>query len=272
MDYDKNYKIEELSKDLFAIDTAKGAAMYLVIGSEKALLIDTGIANKHGPLEVVKTLTDKPIELALTHAHIDHMYFAKEFSKVYLHENDIEEWNKGSLKRMFSYGCLMFGVLPKTYDIKMVTSIDEDTVLDIGGNTLKVILAPGHTPGSVIFVDDLHKILFMGDCIGNGGASAFMWLPGCLNISEYQINLKNLIEKLEPYKDYTFLGGHRAINFSEIKYPIETPLNYNMVVEIHELCGKMLAKEIEPQKQVLPTVWQYVYKNTGMIVRKKTIK
>ena len=83
------YRVEELQKGLWAIDDEKNDSMYLIEGSQKALLIDTCMVD--GPLApLLRQLTDKPVELALTHAHIDHMYHAPEFATVYLHQADID--------------------------------------------------------------------------------------------------------------------------------------------------------------------------------------
>ena len=60
----------------------------------KALLVDTGV-QEGKILPMLKSLTDKPISLALTHAHIDRMYHADEFEEVFLHERDIKAWHGG---------------------------------------------------------------------------------------------------------------------------------------------------------------------------------
>ena len=76
------YEIEKIDEGLWAIDDKMGCSMYLVEGKNKALLVDTGV--KEGEiLPMLKSLTDKPISLALTHAHIDHMYHADEFEEVF---------------------------------------------------------------------------------------------------------------------------------------------------------------------------------------------
>ena len=55
---------------------------------EKALLIDTGMGE--GDLAgLVSQLTDLPVEVAVTHPHLDHMHWIDKFSRVYLHKEDI---------------------------------------------------------------------------------------------------------------------------------------------------------------------------------------
>ena len=105
----EHYTIEELKPGLFAMDDENGDSLYLIVGEEKALLIDTGLM-REDIMPMLKSLTDKPIELALTHAHIDHMYHAPEFATVYLHEADIEAWRKGILRVLMLAGFQMFHV------------------------------------------------------------------------------------------------------------------------------------------------------------------
>ena len=84
----KNTRIERIADGLWALDEAHQGSMYLIEGDERALLIDTGMDAKP-LLPVLRTLTDKPIILALTHAHVDHMERADEFETVYLHRDDL---------------------------------------------------------------------------------------------------------------------------------------------------------------------------------------
>lgn len=267
------YKIDEIQPGLFAIDDEKSDSMYLIVGTRKALLIDTCLMNPD-ILPMLRTLTDKPIELALTHAHIDHMYHAGEFEKVYLNEKDIAAWKRGSLNLLMYAGYVMFHMPRKKFDVKHYIPITEETVFDLGGISIRVISAPGHTPGSCIFVDDEHKVLFMGDAVGNGGVSAWLWLPGCLKTSAYRDSLTVLQEKLKPYEAYAFLGGHRPQTLPTEDAPEGFPLNLQTVRDMYTLCGKMLDHSIEPvgkQKQFILTVWQYAYGITGMWVRKSMI-
>ncbi len=273
MEFD-GYTIEELQPGLFAIDDEKADSMYLIVGAEKALLIDTCLM-KEDILPMLRTLTDKPIELALTHAHIDHMYHAGEFNTVYLHERDIAAWKRGSLRLLMYAGYLMFHMPHKKFNVKRYVPISEETVLDLGGNRIHVIPAPGHTPGSSIYVDDIHKVLFMGDAVGNGGATAWLWLPGCMNIGAYRSNLERLLEQLKPYESYRFLGGHRPQTFPTADAPDGHPLNMDSVRDMHTLCTKLLEHTIKPvgrQKQFVLTTWQYAYGITGMWVTKGKIK
>jgi len=270
----QGYTIEELQPGLFAIDDENAASMYLVVGTDKALLIDTCIM-KADILPMLRTLTDKPVELALTHAHIDHMYHSEEFDTVYLHEKDIAAWKRGTLWLLARAGCLMFHVPDKKYDVRHFIPVTDDTAIDLGGNVIHVIPAPGHTPGSCVYVDDVHKVLFTGDAFGNGGASAWMWLPGSLNVGAYRSNLGTVIERLKPYESYPFLGGHRPQTLPTEEAPEGHPLNMQSVRDMHTICGKMLEHSVEPvaqERMFLLKTLQYAYGITGVWVTKHKIR
>ena len=63
---------------------------FLFIGTERALLVDAGFGGEGRSLkELVSTLTDKPVQLVITHADPDHTGFAAEFDAVYMHTGEI---------------------------------------------------------------------------------------------------------------------------------------------------------------------------------------
>lgn len=46
--------------------------------------------------------------------------------------------------------------------------IRTDTRIELGGTALSVCEVPGHTPGSVVVLDERSNRLFTGDAIGSG--------------------------------------------------------------------------------------------------------
>mgnify|MGYP000597070206 CR=1 FL=1 len=104
----KDTRIERIADGLWALDDAHQGSLYLIEGNERALLIDAGMGAEP-LLPVLRTLTDKPIALALTHAHVDHMERADEFETVYLHRGDLYAW-PGRLSLLFRMGQILFRV------------------------------------------------------------------------------------------------------------------------------------------------------------------
>ncbi len=58
------------------------------------------------------------------------------------------------------------------------TPVSGGDVIELGGCPVRVLEMPGHTPGSVIFVDEGHKVVFTGDAVGSG-VGVWMQLPNC---------------------------------------------------------------------------------------------
>ena len=81
-----NYQIFKLDEHSWMIQEGQGMAavyMYLLEGEKKAALIDTGMGRI--PLEkIVRSLTNKPIFVILTHGHFDYIGGSAAFEKVCL--------------------------------------------------------------------------------------------------------------------------------------------------------------------------------------------
>ena len=265
------YEIEAITPTVYAIDTDEDESMYLVIGKEKALMIDTG-SNKTPLMPIIQGLYPGPVELALTHAHFDHMYHSDAFSKVYLHQDDINAWKK-ILGLIVFVSSAASGKKPKHYPVKTYTPLREGDVLSLGDRDLKVILAPGHTPGSILLADEKEKLLFTGDAIGSGNY-CWMWMPGCLTLTEYRKTLAHLKEVLAPYRDYIMLGGHRRQGMEE-ENPDSHPLTMQVIEDMDTLTERILHKDISPvgtERNFGFLTYVYRFGHAGIVLRKNKIK
>ncbi len=201
------------------------ASFYLIEGAARALLIDTGCGGGN-VRRLASAFTDKPIDLAVTHAHGDHDAHAGEFERVYMHRADI------AAKR---------AALPeeKRGETERFLPLEDGAVIDLGGGALvRALHIPGHTPGSVAFVDEAHEAVFTGDAIGSG-VGVWLQLPGCGTISEYKAALLHFATELYPYRNYRFFGGH----FRQADPPYSTshnPVSYEMVEDMVRLCDDLL--------------------------------
>ena len=119
---------------------------FLVTGEEEALLIDTGFADSQVH-QAVRRLTSLPVRVVLTHGDADHAGGLKDFGEGFLHRAD---WHlvkdKVSLK-----------------------PLEEGDVFQCGGYCLEVVEIPGHTYGSVAFLDRERKLLLPGDSVQKDG-------------------------------------------------------------------------------------------------------
>ena len=142
---------------------------YLVLGKEKALLIDTGFGI-YSLKEKVRGITELPIIVVNTHAHPDHCGGNAEFDAPLLHPDDFEAYaaNTGYAARYEEISHIpdsaeyLENLQP---DPPAPVPLREGTTLDLGGRTLEVILLRGHTRGSIALFDRQTGSLFAGDNI-----------------------------------------------------------------------------------------------------------
>lgn len=125
-------------------------SLYLLEGSERAVLIDAGTEIPDLD-KIVAKLTDKPVTLLLTHVHPDHVGGAKYFSELWVNPSDIPS---------------MKGMMPD-YTGK-VNKLKDGQRFELGGRTLETFFTPGHTWGSTTFLEVGTDRGFSGDSFGNG--------------------------------------------------------------------------------------------------------
>ena len=124
-------------------------SVYVIEGEDKALVIDAGTEMPHLS-KAVATLTDKPLMLALTHGHGDHVGGAISFPEAWIHPADTS----------------MIGEGAREYGVK-VNLLSDGEVIDLGGRQIEVMHTPGHTSGSLTFFDKDHHYGFSGDSFGS---------------------------------------------------------------------------------------------------------
>ena len=111
MSLNRNYHIEELTTGVFRIEEFGLGTIYLVKGSKKGLLIDTGtgVADLKG---VVEEILDTPYDIVLTHGHMDHVGGIGQFNKIYVHEKDIDMTLNTTLSSRKSYAKSILDTYP----------------------------------------------------------------------------------------------------------------------------------------------------------------
>jgi glyoxylase-like metal-dependent hydrolase (beta-lactamase superfamily II) len=203
--------IVEIAPNTFFINEFGMNAMYLLVGKTRALLIDTGtgFCDLKG---IVEKLTDLPFDVALTHGHPDHAGGIGQFDVVYIHPQDVEMATRIPYEQRVEYGEIMrnmnigyknvWGYTRE--DVSQYTKqpeikdLSDGMVFQLGDRDVTVYQAPGHSPGSVVFLDPTSKILFSGDAAnGNVGTR----LPVSTTL-KYLIRLK----ELQPQYNRMFTG------------------------------------------------------------------
>lgn len=141
--------ITKLESDLWVFETSDMTTLYLIEGSEKALLIDTG--TKISALDsIVRLITQKPLFVAVTHIHVDHAGNMNYFGDIYFHPADTS---------------LLHRLPPYPGKVHYLADVNS---FNLGNKTIEALLVPGHTPGSVVFLDRQAGNCFSGDAFGSG--------------------------------------------------------------------------------------------------------
>ena len=153
-------------------------SVYVVEGDERALVIDAGTYMPHLD-KAVAALTDKPVMMALTHGHGDHVGGIGCFPEVWV--------NPADAGMISDYA-------------GTVKPLEDGQVIDLGGRQLEVLYTPGHTSGSVTFFDKARHYGFSGDAFGSTNLLLFTTFKElvntCTRTAEYM--QKNGITKLYP--------------------------------------------------------------------------
>ena len=150
------YKTTEWMPGMWRITSPECVYEELMIGTEKALLLDTGWGT--GRLKkVVREITDKPLIVVNSHGHIDHVNGNMQFDEpIYIHPADVELCKAHSsrqMRQMIASAAEKLTPLEEKFNqeaflsggIGKLTLLEEGKVFDLGGKTLEVIALPGHT-------------------------------------------------------------------------------------------------------------------------------
>ena len=241
----QHYVAEKIAKDTYKIDESGVANCYLLIGDEKALLIDTGCGA--GNLkEAVEKLTKKPLIVAVTHRHPDHAGGAWQFGSYYVHKDDkTPVYGIMSLPLISRRMLKIMGtdrdksLKRKTYKIHTMTDGHQ---FDLGNRIVMVQAVPGHTKGSVLFLDEREKLMFTGD---NINFCLWMHLPGCTSLEQWLKSAKVILDY--HHKGYLAYGGHsKGIQSKE-----ETQKVYDCVKSVVGKSRKLQEKIIDNKVPVV---------------------
>lgn len=222
---DRVWRIWDGDKDSF----------YLVEGDHTAALIDTGITPGAQLMPMLRQLTQKPLILVLTHAHIDHFHHMDEFDTVYMSH---EEFKLGpEILRGMMAG--------KDLNLEATLPMETGTVIGLGGRSLEICHVPGHTPGSVAIYDDADDLLFIGDAIGSG-CGVWMQLPGSSSLTDYEQSLRNFLRWcLEKGGTMEFWGGHSDQVWASATVKPFNPLSLGLLCDLIDLTRQLRLGQLE---------------------------
>ncbi|MCD8340544.1 MAG: MBL fold metallo-hydrolase [Clostridiales bacterium] len=203
-----NYKINRIDDQTWSIED-DGVRFFLLTGTEKGLLIDSGMTTKNAK-EIAESLTGLPLQLLNTHADIDHIAGNDAFDTTFMHPAEYVNY----FQRGASH--------------PTPTPVWDGDVIDLGGRPLRVITQPGHTPGSIALLDINRRVLFSGDSIQNG--DIFLFGP-MRNLIGYRQSL----DKVWAYRsEYDLIYPSHA----------DLPLKPDIIPALMACMDKILAEEV----------------------------
>ena len=226
-----------VADDLWSITGFAHEMMYLVVGSQKAMLVDTGMGI--GDLDaVVRKITRLPVFVVNTHGHPDHAGGNPLFKHIWLHPSD-----RPILRRMCtdSYRSADINAADGMDEAQRQHAISEmvhyrpvqtrmirqGQVFDLGGRNFEVIETPGHTPGSVCLLNSREKLLITGDTVVE--TPVWLYLPHSMPLEIYRQSLDRLWERRNEFK--ILLPGHPSV-----------PLGKNHLRDLITCAGEILER------------------------------
>jgi len=241
-----------IDSELYHMEDGTGTSCYLLIGKEKALLIDTGM-NAEEVMPYLRKITQLPVMLAVTHGHPDHMRHADEFQEVYIGQKDLE-----ILPEIYFIPAQLWPLdmeqPPGNFQKQRFIPLKTGDIIEPGDLDLEVIELAGHTPGSVLYVEHKRKIIFSGDALGCGSSvGSWLFFKYCPVLSEYVKNTKVIYERLKQWEDYIYLSGHFFQMFTEAE-PMQrmVPPGLVMLEDTITMCQKVLNCELGYEESMLP--------------------
>ena len=218
--------------------------IYLILGPEKAMLIDTGFGVGDLKGLVNEISGNMPLIVVNTHCHFDHSWGNFQFERVYCHEHEVPCLKAKQNPHIWDYlfdehgDCIWTqfdrnDIIPfQNYEI---VGCPNGHLFNLGGDyEIELVFLPGHTPGHAAFLDKTNRILFAGDdaCFGA------VFIPGpepgdpygkYATVSEFRNQLAKLVTRVDEFDG--IFPGRGLVDLGTI-----------MLVNILEACDSVLAK------------------------------
>lgn len=183
--------------------TPEAPFMYLLIGTQKALMIDTGDVQDASKVPLARTVQQLlaragagslPLLVVHTHRHRDHR--AGDEQLRHLPNTQVVGFDLQSVEDFYDLPAWPYG----------------KSRIDLGERAIDVIPTPGHSETEITFYDRSTGLVFSGDFL----------LPGRIlvqDIQAYRESAARLTEQLSNWPVTAFLGGHIEMNAQGKLFP-----------------------------------------------------
>lgn len=179
----------------------QNCTILLCTATNRAAVVDPG-----GDVPLIRRAVDqigaKVEKILLTHGHADHAGGAAEMREIFGAPIEGPQLGDKFLLDGLDAASTLFG-----FACRNVTPdrwLDEGDQVSFGDATLDVRHAPGHTPGSVVFISEPMQFCLVGDVLFEGSIGRTD-LPG----GDHAALLRSIRDKLLTLNDnMTFISGH----------------------------------------------------------------
>lgn len=222
------YKVYSVAENVYAIYEPynwQAVISYLIVGSEKAILFDTGMG-LDSIQSVVRQLTPLPISVINSHTHYDHIGGNADFKTIYgvdtaYTKANSQGWSHADIKQEVTPRALcpdqLSHVDTVAYHIRpysLTGYIRDGSSFDLGGRQIEVMIIPGHTPDCVALMDREAGLLWTGDTYYEG--PLWLFFPGT-DLDAYQQSITRLaslvptLKKLLPAHNHPLIPPTRLV-------------------------------------------------------------
>lgn len=216
--------------------------IYLLIGEESSLLVDTGATESVEKFPLYSTVTSileshstdgkrKPITVLHSHSHSDHRAGDTQFSGS--DQVKLVEPNALGLSHFFDFENTDKG----------------EVIIDLGGRTVTVFPIPGHQQESIAIYDSKTQWMLTGDTFYPGYVYVKNW-------EAYRQSIARMVEFSKHRSVSALLGAHIEMKAeSKEYYPIGTlyqPNEASLVLSVNDLTrlNQALVAAEKPQELV----------------------
>jgi glyoxylase-like metal-dependent hydrolase (beta-lactamase superfamily II) len=272
-DIDPYVEIYQFRENIYGLFTESADGMgdpwqFVIIGPERAMLIDTGfgIGDLKGLVE--KITGSMPLIVVNTHKSFDHSFGNFQFDKVHCHEYQVPYMKMQMNPRIWDYlfdendnGIWM------NFDRKDIVSFKEfepigcqdGQIFNLGGDyEIELIHMPGHQAGHCAFLDKKSRILFSGDNILSFYASIGTIKPNpnipygeYATVSALHYSVERVARRLDEF-DY-LLPSHHILD-------VESRVVLNVLKALNEIVE-------DPARN-----FDYTFEKRGRLFKYKCVK
>jgi len=208
-----------LSLETFVFSPVQENTYVLKNEAKQAIIFDPGCYHSYEKQRLAKYIADEGltvVQLINTHCHLDHVFGNKWVADQY----DLELFIHPNEERVLAFAPQSgqaWGLPFENYTGKL-HYLNEHDVVKLGNDELSVILAPGHSPGSLCFYCEAQQFIIGGDVLFRESIGRTD-LPG----GDHQTLLNSIRTKLFVLPDdvvvYPGHGSSTTIGYEKLHNP-----------------------------------------------------